>query len=410
MTDFFSAILVVKKMRPAHLLAHALAGAGLFLVLTPRPVWSGAWWLVLVAAVAALAPDLDTVAGIPHRTATHSVFAIALVWWLSHTLTPAPLAAAIFWGYASHVLVDVLHGQGVGIFSPVTTEHVQVAAMSVTAVAVIAGLVLWAGLKSDAPLYHLMHTATPTPAPTPAAIAGWPSCVPASGAVRVNVVRVIDGDTFIAKWPDGHTDTVRLLGVNAPEIAHPQYGKPDDEPGGQEATRWLTSRLSPADIYIYAERGRDRYGRLLAYVIADGHLLNAELLRVGLARLYMERGLLCETELASAAANAQLAATGVWSAPTPTPTLTPTPTATPGYDYQAALLRLQAERVALQVTAVCATATARPWRFNRAWLDWQLARLTLDESEAWLRYQAWLQAHPPTATPTPMPAMHPDFP
>lgn len=396
----------IKKLHPLHALAHILAGAGLYLVLTPRTVWVPMPWLIVVAALVALLPDLDSLARVPHRTATHSIAAAALVWWVAHTLGPKEIADAIAWGYISHILVDLLHGQGVGLAWPLP-DHAQVAAASVGTIAALAMLAVWAGFSGDAPVYHLWRTPTPTPAPAP--IAGWPACLPTAAAAKVQVVRVLDGDTLIARWPDGHTDRVRLLGVNAPEVSHPEYGKPG-EPGGQEATTWLRQQLAQAHtIYIVAEQGRnrDRYGRLLAYVVADGQLLNEALLREGLARLYMEKGLSCEAALAEAAAAANLAMTGIYRVPTPTPTLTPTPTPTVGFDYQAAILLVHVERVHLRMTAIAATATAAPWKYNATWYTLQEETLLLDESEAWLRLQAHLAAHPPTPTLTPTPTPTP---
>ena len=406
--NFFSAIWPVKNLRPAHALAHALAGAGLFALLTPRYAWAPAPWLLGIAALAALLPDLDTIARVPHRTATHSLAAAALVWIASHHAAPAPIADALTWGYISHIALDLFHGAGVALLWPLP-DFMQVAAVGSGALITLAAAAAWIGTTGDAPLYHLWRTPTPTLAVT-AAAGDWPPCVPRAGAMPARVVRVIDGDTIIAALPTGN-DTVRLLGVNAPEVPHPQYGKPTGEPGGEEATQWLRATLAAAgDIYIAPARGRDKYGRLLAYIIADGHLVNADLLRAGWARLYMESGLSCADTLAEAAAAAQLAGVGIWGGlptPTPTPTITPTPTPTVGYDYQADLLLIQVERVHLKMTAVAMTATAAPWRYNAAWYDFQIAALTLDESEAWLRYQAHLAAHPPTPTPTPSPSPAP---
>src|SRR5262245_48089531 len=67
----------------------------------------------LAAALLAIAPDLDIVAG-SHRTYTHSVGAIvvvgALTWLLSHRKVPAPLAtsAVLTAAYTSHLLLDWL--------------------------------------------------------------------------------------------------------------------------------------------------------------------------------------------------------------------------------------------------------------------------------------------------------------
>jgi micrococcal nuclease len=96
------------------------------------------------------------------------------------------------------------------------------------------------------------------------------------------VVSVVDGDTLGIARPDGR-DTVRLLGVDTPETVDP------DEPVecyGPEAAAYTRSRLDGRTVRLEfdAER-RDRFGRLLAYVMVDGHRFNDELLRGGYATL-----------------------------------------------------------------------------------------------------------------------------
>jgi micrococcal nuclease len=43
---------------------------------------------------------------------------------------------------------------------------------------------------------------------------------PTSESVQVS--RAIDGDTIVVRAPNGHTDTVRILGVDTPETHHPR--------------------------------------------------------------------------------------------------------------------------------------------------------------------------------------------
>jgi micrococcal nuclease len=105
---------------------------------------------------------------------------------------------------------------------------------------------------------------------------------PAGGAAVV--VEVIDGDT-IEVAIQGREETVRLLGIDTPEI-HVDTGVP--ECFGPEASRF-TASLLPSGTEVRLERdivGRDHYGRLLAHVrrLADGLAVNEELLRRGYAR------------------------------------------------------------------------------------------------------------------------------
>ena len=99
------------------------------------------WWAghpphiveTLVAGFAALLPDLDHKKSfisrlIPlseeghdllgkHRTFTHSVIAIALVWLITRFL-PDGLALAVLSGYVSHILLDLMTKSGVKLFWP----------------------------------------------------------------------------------------------------------------------------------------------------------------------------------------------------------------------------------------------------------------------------------------------------
>ena len=97
------------------------------------------------------------------------------------------------------------------------------------------------------------------------------------------VVRVVDGDTIEVARGSSDTDTVRLLGINTPEIHHPT--KPV-ECFGPEAAAFTEEHLAGRSVQLEGDiEGRDRYGRRLAYVVVDGERFNDELLRRGYARL-----------------------------------------------------------------------------------------------------------------------------
>src|SRR5215510_6696699 len=100
---------------------------------------------------------------------------------------------------------------------------------------------------------------------------------------RATVVDTIDGDTIVVQFRDGARDTVRLLGVDTPETHHPT--KPV-QCYGPEAEAYTRSRLAGREVTLERDaEARDKYGRLLAYVIVDGARYNDELLRGGYARL-----------------------------------------------------------------------------------------------------------------------------
>lgn len=92
------------------------------------------------------------------------------------------------------------------------------------------------------------------------------------------VVRVIDGDTV--ELNDGRH--VRLLGINAPEIAH--HGR-TGEPLADDAKRFLRKQVNGKQVRLrYDQQHRDHYHRLLARLyLEDGTDAGALLLQRGLA-------------------------------------------------------------------------------------------------------------------------------
>jgi micrococcal nuclease len=100
------------------------------------------------------------------------------------------------------------------------------------------------------------------------------------------VTEVVDGDTVVVRLA-GRTETVRLLGVDTPETHHPSRPV---ECYGPEAATHTASRLAGQRVRLeYDVETRDRYGRLLAYVLRrEGDRwvrYNDELLRDGWAEL-----------------------------------------------------------------------------------------------------------------------------
>jgi len=101
------------------------------------------------------------------------------------------------------------------------------------------------------------------------------------------VVRVVDGDTIVARRACGCERRVRLLCIDAPERGQPGYA---------EAGELLRELIDGKSIRLEvdpAHRDYDRYGRLLRYVWLGGRLINAELVRRGAATYYMKFGKSC---------------------------------------------------------------------------------------------------------------------
>jgi micrococcal nuclease len=121
------------------------------------------------------------------------------------------------------------------------------------------------------------------------------------------VTFAVDGDTLqIAA-----VGRVRLLGIDAPELA---YGFDTAAPFARQARDRLAALVVGRYVRLETDGdARDRYGRVLAYVIRDdGVLVNAEMLRAGLARVTARQPLRRLDELRRAEREAQAARRGMW--------------------------------------------------------------------------------------------------
>lgn len=88
--------------------------------------------------------------------------------------------------------------------------------------------------------------------------------------------RIIDGDTIVVEGGE----RVRLLDIDTPEKGQKCYTEAKDR---------LAELIDGKEI-VLEKRGQDRdvYGRLLRYVIYNDTLINLQLVREGLANLYIE--------------------------------------------------------------------------------------------------------------------------
>jgi micrococcal nuclease len=149
-----------------------------------------------------------------------------------------------------------------------------------------------------------------------ATILGASCAPPAPGPVPPDgtVVHIIDGDTLIIR--SGRQDvTIRLLGIDTPEVAH--HGNAD-ECGGPEAAERLEELLPPGTSVQMARdnEARDAYGRLLAYVIrsGDGTVVNVQLAAEGHAEpMSIAPNRALADVIADASASARRAEIGIWS-------------------------------------------------------------------------------------------------
>lgn len=108
------------------------------------------------------------------------------------------------------------------------------------------------------------------------------------GPVEARVLRVIDGDTFMAEalvWP-GHSVkvAVRIRGIDAPEMR----SRCAAEKQAARRSRAVLSRLiGNGPVHITAIGGGKYYGRVLADVAdSQGRAVGKKMLRLGMARPY----------------------------------------------------------------------------------------------------------------------------
>jgi micrococcal nuclease len=106
------------------------------------------------------------------------------------------------------------------------------------------------------------------------------ACGSGPEVVGGRVERALDGDTVVVRG----VGTVRYLGIDAPELHHPRRAVERFARQAWAANRRLVVGRS---VRLVTDReSRDRYGRLLAYVYLGTRMVNAELVRLGLAEAY----------------------------------------------------------------------------------------------------------------------------
>jgi micrococcal nuclease len=127
------------------------------------------------------------------------------------------------------------------------------------------------------------------------------------------VVKTIDGDTIVVRLANGRAETVRILGVDTPETKDPR--KPV-QCYGPEASAYTHERLLGRHVTLERDTElRDKYGRLLAYVLVDGARYDDELLRLGYGRfLVIEPNGEHARALLLAELDARAARRGLWGA------------------------------------------------------------------------------------------------
>ena len=135
----------------------------------------------------------------------------------------------------------------------------------------------------------------------------------------------MDGDTIIVQF-QGKTETLRILGVDTPEISKentPYEYKTNNlecvREWGYKAKDFTYSMLKGKYVQIeFDEKAglKDSFGRLLAYVYIDGKDFGKMLIEKGYARVYVEGEFSKESEYIKAEKNAINVSAGLWECKT----------------------------------------------------------------------------------------------
>lgn len=161
--------------------------------------------------------------------------------------------------------------------------------------------------RSSAPLLVALLAACSSSGP------GSPSAALPAGTATV--VRAVDGDTIVVDIA-GAEERVRFIGIDTPESV--SQDRPVECFGPESKAR--TAELLPAGTRVRLERdveARDKYDRLLAYVIrdSDGVLVNLLLVQEGFAEaISYPPNLAHQDELERAEAQARTEHLGLWPA------------------------------------------------------------------------------------------------
>ncbi len=171
-----------------------------------------------------------------------------------------------------------------------------------------------------------------TPSATDVEVAGGGDDVPETlpfqpaASIEVRVTDVVDGDTVDVRLPNGSTETVRLVGIDTPEV-HVENdpaefeGVPDTDAGrsclreaGTDTSAAVTSRLDGETVTLVVDPNTDRrggFGRLLAYVMQNGTNVNYRLVAEGHARVF-DTSFALRDSFDSAESDARTAGRGLW--------------------------------------------------------------------------------------------------
>ena len=84
-------------------------------------------------------------------------------------------------------------------------------------------------------------------------------------------IQVDDGDTVVIRWSKDDLETVRILGIDAPETRHLEHDLPYAQAFGPEARAFGRGAFATAtQVELLRARTVDQYGRTLGYLFLNG--------------------------------------------------------------------------------------------------------------------------------------------
>ena len=104
------------------------------------------------------------------------------------------------------------------------------------------------------------------------------------GLEEVTVAKFVDGDTTRFYY-NGEDVSFRYLLIDTPETKHPRVGQQPFGPEASARTQELLSNASVIEVEHDIGEKVDKYDRHLAYIWADGVMVNEVLVREGLAQV-----------------------------------------------------------------------------------------------------------------------------
>ena len=122
------------------------------------------------------------------------------------------------------------------------------------------------------------------------------------------LLRADDGDTLDIRWKEGQ-ESVRILGIDTPEVLHPDHDIPFAQPFGDVAAGFMRGALAVAKKVELVRSGqKDPFGRTLGYIMLDDQnysvlVLEAQLAVESVSR-YGDNGMPVEAAACVAAAKA----------------------------------------------------------------------------------------------------------